>query len=123
MGLILKIAAGVLLAGLVGWMVVDFTSFRHKFFGYSNEEINKSWDEVRDHEQQIQQDLEDDLLRAKIRTAELSSSGTAETKQAPKRKHYLTSAEIARNKEAESRARQMTQQYCRQHPEYEYCQQ
>jgi hypothetical protein len=122
MGLILKIAAGILLAGLIGWMVVDFTSFRHKFAGYSNEEINKSWEEVREHEQKVQPELDNEILRAKIRTAVLSS-GRAESKHAPKRKHHLTPDEIARNKEAENRARQMTQQYCGQHPEYEYCQQ
>jgi hypothetical protein len=121
MGLILKIGTGILLAGLIGWMVADFTSFRHKFFGYSDEEIQKNWDNVHEQEQKMLHQAEDDLLRAKIRTAELSSSGT-EAKHPPKQKHKLTAEEIARNKEAENKAKQMTEQYCGQHPEYEYCQ-
>jgi hypothetical protein len=45
MKLVLQIAVGVLLAGVIGWMVVDFTSFRHTFVGYSQEEIKQSQEE------------------------------------------------------------------------------
>jgi hypothetical protein len=67
---VLVVAAGVLLAGLIGWATVDFDSFRHTFAGYSDREIKQSWQEFDLTQAKIQQGLDRQLLEGKIKLAE-----------------------------------------------------
>ncbi len=62
MKLILKITAAILLAGLIGWAVVDFTSFRHTFAGYNKEEIEQAQHEYDRTRAEVQRGLDRQIL-------------------------------------------------------------
>jgi hypothetical protein len=71
MKLVLSIAAGVLIAGLLIWWMSDPNGFRHKLFGYSQSEIDQSWERVHAQEAEVHRELDERLLQAKIRHVEL----------------------------------------------------
>lgn len=67
---ILFVAAGVLLAGLVGWAAVDFDSFRHPFAGYSDKEIKQAEQDTDLAQAKVMELLKHDTLEAEIGLAE-----------------------------------------------------
>ena len=71
MKLVLSIVAGVLIAGLLIWWMADPDGFRHSLFGYSQTEIDQSWNKVRQTEAEIKNQLDERLLEAQIRHVEL----------------------------------------------------
>lgn len=71
MKLVLSIAAGVFVAGMLIWWVSDPDGFRHKTIGYSQSEIDQSWDKVRTQEALVNRELDERLLEAKRRNVEL----------------------------------------------------
>jgi hypothetical protein len=77
MKLIVKIAVGILLAMLIGWAVHDPDDFRHKFWGYSQEEINKSIQNSDDTAAQVKGEMDAQLLESTIHLIELRYGETA----------------------------------------------
>lgn len=67
---ILFVAAGVLLAGLIGWAVADFDSFRHTFAGYSDQEIKQAEQDTDRAQAKVMGTLKRNTLEAEIRLAE-----------------------------------------------------
>jgi hypothetical protein len=80
MKLVLQISAAALVVGLIGWGVSDPTGFRHKFWGYSQEEQKAAWQEVDDTIDRSKRELDERLLEAKIRTVELRYGDAAASK-------------------------------------------
>jgi DNA-binding transcriptional regulator YbjK len=66
----LFIAAGVLLAGVIGWAVADPDGLRHATVGYSDTEQKQAWKQVEQTQAQVLRHLEERTLEAEIRLAE-----------------------------------------------------
>ena len=67
---ILSVASGVLLAGLIGWAVVDSDGLRHSTIGYSDSEKKRAEQEFETQIALSQGRLDQQLLEAKIQLAE-----------------------------------------------------
>jgi hypothetical protein len=80
MKFVLSIAVGVFIAGMLLWWMSDPDGFRHKLFGYSQSEIDQSWEKVRQQEAEVKHELDDRLLEAKTRTVELRYGEAAASK-------------------------------------------
>jgi len=72
MKLVLSIAAGAFIAGMLIWWMQDPDGFRHRLFGYSQSEIDESWRKVHEQEAEVRRQLDARLLEAKTRTMELT---------------------------------------------------
>ena len=65
MKLIAKIAIGILLAVLIAWAISDPTDFRHKLFGYSKEEQDQAWENVKQAQWRVDQSLRAQTIEAR----------------------------------------------------------
>jgi len=65
MKLIAKIAIGILLAVLIAWTISDPTDFRHKLFGYSKEEQDQAWENVKQAQWRAEQSLREQTIEAR----------------------------------------------------------
>jgi hypothetical protein len=80
MKLVASIAAGGLIAGMLLWWMSDPYGFRHKLFGYSQAEINRSQMEFQTQVARVNRELDDRLLEAKKRNVELRYGEAAAAK-------------------------------------------
>ena len=71
MKLVLAIAAGVLIAALIGWLVSDPDGFRHKLWGYSKEEIDQSFQDVDRAAEQSRREIEARTFETEVQIVEL----------------------------------------------------
>jgi hypothetical protein len=71
MKLILIIAAGVLLATMVGWAIYDSEGFRHATVGYSQDEQNRAAQQLQTAILESTRSLDADLLEAEVKLVTL----------------------------------------------------
>ena len=80
MKLVLAVTAGILIAALIGWWVADPDGFRHKLWGYSQEETNKSWQDVHNTQDRVLRQLEAETLESTIHIVEMRYGEAAASK-------------------------------------------
>jgi len=80
MKLILIIAAGALLAGMIGWAAYDTDGFRHSLWGYSQAEQKKAWAEYQTTVARSNQRLDAELLESSTRVVTLRHGEAAGSK-------------------------------------------
>jgi hypothetical protein len=80
MKLVLAIAGGTLLAGMLLWWMSDPDGFRHKVWGYSQEEIKADEDKLDRMQADLHPKLADELLDAETRSVELRYGDAAAAK-------------------------------------------